>query len=210
MAKRKKKRPLFRIRKFFYVASDPEKKLRELGVEMKREFPFFKETIKEYEQLVKGLNPYEELPISGEVFTREIGLIGDEYYDVIWSVDKLTEIVETEKVEFVPSFSLKHVESSLFHAEINPSAIGRKDLREPIYVTWFEPTREFYVLDGNHRAIAAIMQGLTALPAIVFSPDQSIRAMIGEHSSLLYKINSNINYMYDYMAGFDIPDLYEV
>ena len=169
----------------------------------------YEKMFKEYYDLLKD-EKYDGFPLPTNVpigknleyFDKKLYITDDDYYKVVWFIDKLKEQIKEYGIKPVnlPIDLLAWASST---NEIDPAHV--KDVaqnNEPVIVGLFPClTPPLILIDGNHRVIAKANKGEKTVPAYILQPQQVVDTIGSEYIRKIAIMHHNIYGMLNYMAG---------
>lgn len=171
------------------------------GIIIKKELKNLSNILKEYKDVLEEQKEYE-LHKGERILENFIPYSNGDYYNLIWSVDKAEVIIKKYNI-MINKLDLSEIYTSVSEKKINKSHLNfaSKNIN-PIIVGQFEPSGKAVIIDGNHRVYSKYQNGDTEILAYLLSPKYQIQVMVGEIFKNLYKINSNLRYILEYVAGY--------
>lgn len=174
------------------------------GLEKVREYPEISEMLAGYRKKLKRTLAFS-IPFSiGETYAQCVKIDEHIHYQMAWNVSAAKELIRHNGLQ-VSSFPLKHVISRVDQKCINKSHLEvALQNSSPIIAALYPPLfkePKFYIIDGNHRAVAKFAAGQMNIPVYVLMPDLHLKAVIGEGYIMLYKIHYNYNLLVNYLGG---------
>lgn len=127
--------------------------------------------------------------------------IGNDYYNLIWSVKKLKRIISSEKVK--PVIMLTSPLENLVNINgITKDGLHRaKYNNKPIIIAQFPYlTQKYVIVDGNHRVMYKNIKGENHIDCYILDSDQHKNAFVNELFRYLFDLNaelsSNLHYKF--------------
>lgn len=140
-----------------------------------------------------GKNPYQrtiDLPFEGE------------YYNLIWNVEKLVEVINENKIK--PRwFSVTKLMKVVDKEGINEFALDNaKGNKMPIIVGYFSQLNPSYiVLDGNHRVMSRYQRHKCFIKGYELLPQYLAKGLAGDIFKDLFFMHLNIYTVLTYIVG---------
>ncbi|CDZ23755.1 hypothetical protein CCDG5_0625 [[Clostridium] cellulosi] len=119
--------------------------------------------------------------------------IGNDYYNLIWSVRKLKSIISASNIKPIK------METDKLINLVNLSGITKNGLRRakhnkrPIIVAEFPYLNQRYlVVDGNHRLYYRAKRGDRLIDCYLLSPQQHKKAMVNDLFRYIFDLNAEL------------------
>lgn len=182
------------------------------GLTKNRDYPDLSSLLARYQKkLNKTLS--HTFPFSyGETYSQSVKIDECNNYLMAWNIASAKKIIKRNQIPVRELFLLDIV------TMVDQECINRTHLEvslknnAPIIVALYPPLHtepKLFIIDGNHRVIAKLEAGQEEIPAYVLTPDQHLKALIGEGYRLLYRIHYNYYLIVCYMGGVITEEVLE-
>jgi hypothetical protein len=138
-------------------------------------------------------------------YEHQISLpIGEDFYNIIWSITKAQKVIKKYKLEPM-HFMVDYIADGLAPGSVDNNYIDKaRNNKEPIiaikYPLLSSPTR-MIVIDGNHRLAASIKDNQQFILGYSLNPAQQYEALAGELDRAVYTVHNNLSMIIEYMIG---------
>lgn len=181
-----------------------DKAIESAGLIRTREYPDLSSLLARYQKKLKKSLAYS-FPFSyGETYSQCVKIDENNFYQMAWNVALAKKAIKRLEIP-VGELSLKDLITVVDQKCINRSHLEvslQKDA--PVIVALYSPLEtepKLFIIDGNHRVTAKFEAGQDKISAFVLTPDQHMKALIGEGYKVLYKIHHNYNLIVRYIGG---------
>lgn len=135
-----------------------------------------------------------------EQFQAIIEWGGSSLYSLEWDITGIHSFLKNHPlpITFIPAPNEKSFcdEKNVFSDTVDKYA---NDLSirgwDPILLVWIDFIDMYYIIDGNHRYLAACQRGQDTIDAIILPSGLHLKYMLSEESRMRYKIFHNISIM---------------
>lgn len=187
-----------------FDSSYVDKAIESAGLTKAREYPELSSLLGRYQKKLKKSLAYS-FPFSyGETYSQCVRIDENNYYQMGWNIASAKKTVKRDRVP-VSGVALKDLVNVVDQQYINRSHLEvALQNNAPIIVALYPPLNtepRIFIIDGNHRVMAKFEAGQDEISAYVLSPEQHMKALIGEGYKVLYKIHHNYCLIVRYMGG---------
>jgi hypothetical protein len=136
-----------------------------------------------------------------EAYNRDINFPGGNFYNVVWRIDQVLEVIQRYNLKPIPyemSKAFKYVDKGTLNY-FNAFRAIKND--KPIIVVNYSPCNLDMVIDGNHRVFFNRLKGAKSINAYVLEPKHHLEAMAHDLYRTLYKVHYNLITMLSYIEG---------
>lgn len=179
------------------------------GNPVRQKYSKLTEEISKYKQTLFQANNTDSITYANgpEMFGKEIGLIEDSFYNVVWDIAKAKQIISQNSIP-ITEIPLDFVINSASENELNLNYIRVLKNTDPIIVVKYDPLNQLMVIDGSHRIMNQFMKNPSGLiKGYILKPQYHLNAMLNDMFRLLYKIHHNVTVICNYQIG-NIKDFY--
>ncbi|UZP04728.1 hypothetical protein JW813_06880 [Clostridium botulinum] len=138
---------------------------------------------------------------TNQIYTSEFFFDDNQYYKISWNIDKAEQIIAESNAPVV-KLELKKLSQSIFEKDITSSHLNfAKHNKKPIIVAFYEPTKQYIPIDGNHRSYACLKENKKTIDTYILSPQGHMLAMCSTIDYALYMFAHNLNVLGNYACG---------
>ena len=186
----------YKLANFFTVESF-KKTAESWGLPVQQNYPELEQILKNYQ--VKYRHAVRApIPLAfgqrGQVYSAQVAINEQHSYQVIWSVVAANRVIKKVNLPIV-TVTLAEIVARVDQEGIRVNYLSKalKNNR-PIILANYPQLREepkLFIIDGNHRVMARLKEGIAKIPAYVLTPEQHLEAMTRERYRVFYKIHFN-------------------
>lgn len=166
-----------------------------------RAYPSFMKEIDSYEAYFSSHALYSKISIYDRImYQAEIHWNDSVLFSLEWDIGAIIAYLNRNSlpvIKFpVQCEQLYCDETNVYQNKVNEYAKSHGSRQwPPILLVWVEFVQMYYIIDGNHRYVAASQNNRETIDAIILPAGVHMKYMLSEESRMRYKIFQNIAIM---------------
>ena len=173
------------------------------GVDIVNRLPDLEYRFTKYKKLLKKTALHPINVTSVQIFTKEIGIDENNYYNISWNIDLISKIIRQHNIP-AQTLPINNLINNVVRNELNtdhlPIALKNKS---PIIIVHFPVIPDsLIVVDGNHRVASKYYTKKDSIEGFIIPHSLHLLAMCSPIHRILYYIHHNLNWFSEYIAGY--------